>query len=596
MSASTERNRLQGEVKGANLAMLVQCPSCSARYRVNASNIPSTGGRIRCPSCEHTFVVYPEAPAQPAPQAASYEEAKTSIANIQDLMQGANALRQQQQSEAEDDGATEIMSGASLPNFSNLFGGQQGGGAPERVEDGTVEMQNPLALLKSAGLAQEEEDGATEIVSADMMFGLGNDPFAAPAQPTSPAPASPAPSYPPAASATSSAQPAYAPSSHQPPAHQPPSHQSSYAPQRTVSTANDATQVTGADALGDFSFPPPASSSPSGQALGSALFGGGPPADTVEAASPFAAPAPAPVAAAPAGGSTMDPSYQGPWKLKTSFGLTYEFQDTASLQTWMSSRDDLSGYTLAGDDEQFRELGVYPQLGGGAPPSAPTMAMHRVTAPAVAPLPHTPAPTTAPMPSPLDQRGGFEPPPPQPASPRQPGARITNTEYKPPRGNRRWVTIVLFLLFTVFGAGAVGLSLHIFKIVDMKQLLGVETPAPKPTPKPPEVAKPKVDKPPEEKKDTPPAISDEAKLQAKQFIKEAEVNIENNKLPPARQVLEKALRLDPTNLKTYDLLADTYDKLGQADKATETREKVKQLRADSNDSGGDDVPPPELTP
>src|SRR5690554_7969198 len=43
------------------------------------------------------------------------------------------------------------------------------------------------------------------------------------------------------------------------------------------------------------------------------------------------------------------PAQEGPWKLQTSFGLSYEFSDNASLKSWLSNRADLDGYGLAGE-------------------------------------------------------------------------------------------------------------------------------------------------------------------------------------------------------------------------------------------------------
>ncbi len=57
--------------------MVITCPSCSARYRLNPDKIKGRGAKITCPKCSHVFVVFadastgaadaePEAPA-PAP-------------------------------------------------------------------------------------------------------------------------------------------------------------------------------------------------------------------------------------------------------------------------------------------------------------------------------------------------------------------------------------------------------------------------------------------------------------------------------------------------------------------------------------------------
>ena len=40
--------------------MIVTCPSCSARYKINAAKIKGRGAKITCPRCSHRFVVYRE--------------------------------------------------------------------------------------------------------------------------------------------------------------------------------------------------------------------------------------------------------------------------------------------------------------------------------------------------------------------------------------------------------------------------------------------------------------------------------------------------------------------------------------------------------
>lgn len=52
--------------------MIVQCPACSARYRINAAKLPEGGGHIKCPKCGHAFFVQPEPEGNaPAPAATS---------------------------------------------------------------------------------------------------------------------------------------------------------------------------------------------------------------------------------------------------------------------------------------------------------------------------------------------------------------------------------------------------------------------------------------------------------------------------------------------------------------------------------------------
>ena len=39
--------------------MIIECPSCQARYRIREEKLPADGGGIKCPNCAHVFVVTP---------------------------------------------------------------------------------------------------------------------------------------------------------------------------------------------------------------------------------------------------------------------------------------------------------------------------------------------------------------------------------------------------------------------------------------------------------------------------------------------------------------------------------------------------------
>jgi predicted Zn finger-like uncharacterized protein len=55
-------------------SMIVTCENCSARYKLDESNIAGRGARITCPRCRHVFVVYKEsAPTVAIPAAAAPE-------------------------------------------------------------------------------------------------------------------------------------------------------------------------------------------------------------------------------------------------------------------------------------------------------------------------------------------------------------------------------------------------------------------------------------------------------------------------------------------------------------------------------------------
>lgn len=47
--------------------MVITCPSCSARYRLNPDKIQGRGAKITCPKCSHVFVVFTDAEEKAAP-------------------------------------------------------------------------------------------------------------------------------------------------------------------------------------------------------------------------------------------------------------------------------------------------------------------------------------------------------------------------------------------------------------------------------------------------------------------------------------------------------------------------------------------------
>ncbi len=51
--------------------MVITCPSCSARYRLNPDKIKGRGAKITCPKCTHIFVVFSDQASQSTPGAAA---------------------------------------------------------------------------------------------------------------------------------------------------------------------------------------------------------------------------------------------------------------------------------------------------------------------------------------------------------------------------------------------------------------------------------------------------------------------------------------------------------------------------------------------
>lgn len=49
--------------------MIIECPSCQARYRIREEKLPADGGGIKCPNCAHVFVVTPGGQVADPPKA-----------------------------------------------------------------------------------------------------------------------------------------------------------------------------------------------------------------------------------------------------------------------------------------------------------------------------------------------------------------------------------------------------------------------------------------------------------------------------------------------------------------------------------------------
>ena len=148
--------------------MIVQCPSCASRYRIRDSNIPPSGGKIRCPSCSHSFVVYPEG-AQPSAPPAQPDDDRTSITSQNQISNLVGRMEDQRPSDEDEDDyvATQIASG-ELDKLRAMHALQQELGDPSDM-DGTVEIQNPMKLWQEAQAAQAARNASAEVLdeSAD---------------------------------------------------------------------------------------------------------------------------------------------------------------------------------------------------------------------------------------------------------------------------------------------------------------------------------------------------------------------------------------------------------------------------------------------
>lgn len=620
--------------------MIVQCPSCSSRYRVNDSNIPATGGRINCPSCAHSFIVYPEAKAAPAPSA--YDGEKTSVAtNFNDLMRGAGfGGGAPAQAPADDDGdlATEVISGDSLPNFAGgMFGG--GGARPPASppeEDGTVEMENPLKFLSQGGSlpgiggggslgggalggdASEAYD-PTQVVSADMASALGG--FGGPA--ASPFGAPPNQGGDDALrTEIVSAEDAVA--------------SFGFGGGAPASEENEMTEVVDPHSVFNSPVGPPAQANnpfggppsmpsfanqPGAQPQPTPLFGGAPPATPPSFGgasglqglqSPMGDPGQPGLGGVP-GASVdslppvgADPNHQGPWKLKTNFGLTYEFQDTGSLLNWMSSKDDFTGYTLSVGDENFHPLSDFPQISTGVSgkPSNPE---------AIAPPMEQPAAGVpggmgmndpfAGAPAPVNHggfgSGGFDGvggmPQHQHQQPRSagPAPHAPGTSPLPAHPTSGGGSSpILWVVFGVLIIAVLLLGLQITGVVDFKAMLGLGAPAPVEQPAP--IAQPGAEEPADDSAEpggevaAPDGDGEELEMSAEDrkhfndLIEMARTSMSEKKYQSAKETLEKAKMIGPGELPVYTLLAEVHEKLGEEDLALEAKKKAEDIRMNMN--------------
>jgi predicted Zn finger-like uncharacterized protein len=523
--------------------MIVQCPSCASRYRVNDANVPASGGKITCPSCQHKFIVYPEEqnPAPSAPASDDLED-KTSVAFRPDLNKLVNQMQQgggAPQGGADDGvAATEVMSGDSIPDFLN---------GADMPDDGTVEMKNPFEDGGLPGMGQGnagghqdspmDEGAPTEVVSGDMLDNFGfNDSSAESKPPFEPADAPQAPSPP---QPQQTQQPAPAQPSQ--PAQQPSQQQSQQQSQQ--------------DAGGQ--------------------------------AAPFEA------ADGPSGPNA---DHDGPWKLKTNFGLTYEFPDTKSLKNWLSNREDLDGYELSGDGDTFHALSAWPQISSGpaqsGPQQPPSFQQNNPSPPPQQP-PSGPGAGAAGMPgnSLASQTPAPSAPVPSPSS-EPPGKKIKPKEYRPPSRDGKW-NVLLWGVVLVLLLVAGGLSVQMFGIYDIKgEVLGMKSTQPEEQaqkPAPQEQAAPANEAQQEEVAQEESGPNPKLVKEVNRLIDDAERAVKNNRLQTAAEKLQNAKLLTPERVEIYEMLAEVYAEMGQDKEAEAAKKKVAELTAseDPGDEAGE---------
>lgn len=176
------------------------------------------------------------------------------------------------------------------------------------------------------------------------------------------------------------------------------------------------------------------------------------------------------------------------WKLKTNFGLVFDFHDDAALKSWMEGRDTLAGFKLsANNGGTFSDLESFPEILSpdiraklDAAPSEPAAPAGPAVSPAAPPAGGPAAAPAGPSlsPSPGPSLGGPRPTP-RPSPPRPTPRPVRRPPQRRPSGSsgdsedsKGWIGIVVALLAivgVVIGLQAAGVIDLRGKAVDMKQ-------------------------------------------------------------------------------------------------------------------------------
>ncbi len=69
--------------------MIVTCPACSSRYKLDESKVTARGAKITCPKCKHVFVVYPGGTTGPLPDVVGDSPRASKPPNLASTMAAA---------------------------------------------------------------------------------------------------------------------------------------------------------------------------------------------------------------------------------------------------------------------------------------------------------------------------------------------------------------------------------------------------------------------------------------------------------------------------------------------------------------------------
>lgn len=327
------------------------------------------------------------------------------------------------------------------------------------------------------------------------------------------------------------------------------------------------------------------------------------PAPPKPAPEPASAPSPAPLES---GGT--DPAHEGPWKLKTNFGLTYEFSDNASLQNWLSNREDLEGYELAGDDDFF-PVSSWPQFQPKRASYNPNRTFGMAAIPQKAPRPQaqpaSPNFSTPDRPAsgPFDQASATPQPgmtpAPGPAAPRNwdslntaepPRKIIQPNTYRAPSRDSKLNWILWPIIGVLFAVGVL-LLVQLLGVYDIKSAVLGETVTESADPQEFAVdepgAAPSADEA-QEGEDAAQKTSPEVTKAVDRLLRDAEQAIENNRLQSASVKLNNAKLLDPERVSIYVLFVEVYTQMGRPEDAQAAQKTLDELRGTTPPAVADD--------
>jgi len=349
---------------------------------------------------------------------------------------------------------------------------------------------------------------------------------------------------------------------------------------------------------------------------------------------PEAAPAPA------ARGKDADK-----WRLKTSFGLIYDFPDTQSLQSWLMAREDLEGYQLSRGGSDFKAIDSFKEVmtpglrakltaaavglkprkpaepprglasstdlpGRAKPGSSPELqskpkssSSSNVAAKGARPSSSSGVATKGGRPSsspsvPTASRPGSSPTNPARGTGKRPMVTAPHLR-APARSNpNRWLAIGGLVLVL---AGALGLQVS--GVVDLRKLWSSpEPPPPVATATPaPTVEVAPVPTPPTPKSTGFPTRRDAPEVpvvpspfgsqeQVVQLVDQARIDMNKRDYVKAVAGLQSAASIAPDNAEVFQLLEQALSRKGDLNGAHAARERYREL------SAAQATPPPESPP